>query len=137
MSRLAVDTSALLAVFKGEADGAAWLECLRSAAEVATLVISSVALAEVRAFFPSDNACRRKLREMSLRHDPPSEKCALLAGEIFRRYRNEGGPRKIILPDFLVAAHAAVEADALATADRGYLRAYFPRIRQVTPAAPF
>lgn len=136
MSRLAVDTSAVLAIFKGETSGAAWLECLRSAAEIATLVISSVALAEVRSFFPSDEACRRNLRDLHLRHDALSERSALLAGELFRRYREEGGPRKIIFPDFLVAAHAAVEADALATADRGYLRAYFPAIRQVTPDAP-
>lgn len=136
MSRLAVDTSAVLAIFKGEASGVAWLECLRSAAEIATLVISSIALAEVRSFFLSDEVCRRKMRDLHLRHDALSEKSALLAGEIFRRYREEGGPRKIILQDFLVAAHAAVEADALATSDRGYLRAYFPTIRQVTPAAP-
>lgn len=137
MSRLAVDTSAILAVLKAESDGASWLECLHSAAEVATLVISSVTLAEVRSFFRADDVCRHKLRELHLRHDAVSERAALLAGEIFQRYRDEGGPRKTILPDFLVAAHAAVEADALATTDRGYLRRYFPAIRLVTPDNPF
>lgn len=42
----------------------------------------------------------------------------------------------MILPDFLVAAHASVQADALATEDRGYLRTYFPGVRILSPRAP-
>jgi predicted nucleic acid-binding protein len=38
------------------------------------------------------------------------------------------------LPDFLEAAHAATQADSLATEDRGCLRAYFPQIRILSPA---
>ncbi len=57
----------------------------------------------------------------------------MLAGKIFRDYRKEGGPRTTILPDFLVAAHAAIQADSLATEDRGYLRAYFPAIQLLSP----
>ena len=52
----------LLAIFKGEPRGELWLDCLQSAAETATLLVSSVVLAEVRFFFPSDNACRNALR---------------------------------------------------------------------------
>jgi len=136
VSVLAVDTSVLLAIFKGETDGEAWLGCLQTAAEIASLVISSVVLAEARSFFRSDDVCKRKIRDLGVRHTPHSEETALLAGKIFQTYRNEGGPRKTILPDFLVAAHAAVEADALATADRGYLLLYFPALRLVTPGHP-
>jgi len=129
MSTVAVDTSVLLAIFKGEADGERWLETLQSAAEAAALVISSVVMAEVRSFFLSDDACRDALRSLDLKHKPLTDEAALLAGRIFRDYRAQGGPRTTILPDFLVAAHAAVEAGSLATMDRGYLRTYFPGIR--------
>ncbi len=133
MSAVAVDTSVLLAIFKGEPRGEKWLECLQSAAETATLLISSVVFAEVRSFFPSDDACRKTLRSIDLRHSPFTEEASLLAGRLFRTYRNEGGPRKTILPDFLIAAHATTQADSLATEDRGYLRTYFPALRLLTP----
>ncbi len=134
MSGVAVDTSVLLAIFKGEPHGSAWLECLRENAEKGALLVSPVVLAEVRSFFPSDDRCREALRSLDLQHSPLSEDAALLAGEIFRAYRNEGGPRKAILPDFLVAAHASRQAQALATEDRGYLRRYFPAVRLLTVA---
>jgi hypothetical protein len=134
MSAVAVDTSVLLAIFKGEPRGELWLECLQSATESAVLLLSSVVFAEVRSFFPSDEACRKALRSLDLRHSPLTEEASLLAGKIFRAYRHEGGPRKAILPDFLIAAHAAMQAESLATEDRGYLRTYFPSIRLLTPA---
>ncbi len=133
MSAVAVDTSVLLAIFKGEQKGEGWMDCLQSAAERATLLVSSVVFAEVRSFFASDDACRKALRAIEMRHSPFTEEASLLAGEIFRTYRNEGGPRKTILPDFLAAAHAATQADWLATEDRGYIRRYFPSIRLLTP----
>jgi predicted nucleic acid-binding protein len=77
--------------------------------------------------------CRKALRDLDLRHSPLTEESSLLAGKIFRVYRGEGGPRKTILADFLVAAHAATQADSLATDDRGYLRTYFPKIRLLVP----
>ena len=136
MSAVAVDTSVLLAIFKGEARGELWLEALQSAAEAASLLLSTVVLAEVRSFFPSDEACRKALRDLDLRHSPLTEDASLLAGKIFRAYRSEGGPRTTILPDFLVAAHAATQAGSLATEDRGYLRRYFPSVRLLSPSTP-
>lgn len=129
MSSIAIDTSVLLAIFKGEPSGEKWLDALQSAAASGALVVSSVVYAEVRSFFASDAACRSALDALDISHSPLSEESATLAGRIFRVYRKEGGPRTTILPDFLVAAHAATQATVLATEDRGYLRAYFPRIR--------
>jgi predicted nucleic acid-binding protein len=136
MSPVAVDTSVLLTIFKGEPRGELWLETLQSAAEAASLLVSSVVLAEVRSLFPSDDACRKALRDLDLKHSPLTEEASLRAGKIFRTYRGEGGPRTTILPDFLVAAHAATQADSLATEDRGYLRPYFPNVRLLSPSTP-
>ncbi len=67
MSAVAVDTSVLLAIFKGEAKGERWLDCLQTAAEAASLLVSSVVFAETRSFFPSDSACRIAFRDLDLR----------------------------------------------------------------------
>jgi len=135
VSAVAIDTSVLLAILRGEPKGEKWLERLQTASESATLLLSSIAYAEVRSFFPSDEACRAALGSFDLRHSSLTEESALLGGKIFRAYCKEGGPRKTILPDFLIAAHAVVQADALATEDRGYLRLYFPAIRLLSVSA--
>jgi predicted nucleic acid-binding protein len=46
----------------------------------------------------------------------------------------DGGSRTALVPDFLVAAHAAVRADRLLTRDRGFARRYFRRLRIVDPS---
>jgi predicted nucleic acid-binding protein len=38
-----------------------------------------------------------------------------------------------MVPDFLIGAHASLQADRLAAADRGYLRRYFPTLRLLHP----
>jgi len=131
MSSIAVDTSVLLSIFKGEESGAAWLEKLETLAASGRLVISPVVMAELRSFFPTDALCLKVLKELDLSMEEFSGEALLLAGGIFRSYRKHGGPRSTILPDFLVVAHAAVQTDGLASEDRGYLRKYFPKIKLI------
>jgi len=133
MTIIAVDTSALLSIFKGESEGEAWLELLHTMAQTKSLIVSTIVLGEIRSFFPSDAACMKAIQSLDLRLSDLDKDSSLLAGKIFRDYRAKGGPRSMILQDFLVAAHAAIQADALATLDRGYLRTYFPKIRLLQP----
>jgi predicted nucleic acid-binding protein len=60
---------------------------------------------------------------------------AFQAGLARERYLRAGGKRVRILPDFLVAAHAAHVADRLLTRDDGFYRAYFPKLKILDPAA--
>lgn len=57
---------------------------------------------------------------------------AFRAGSAFRRYRQRGGARTTILPDFIIAAHAEALGATLMTRDRG-LATYFPELTLLTP----
>ena len=124
----AVDTSVLMAIDRGETGAEAWLGVLEdSRQEGARCICEAIALVLDRAAF------RSILGELGVEYRPLSMEAACRAGETFRAYRNQGGPRPHLLPDFLIAAHAEIDADRLATLDRGYLRRYFPKLRLLHP----
>jgi hypothetical protein len=58
---------------------------------------------------------------------------AFLAAKVHRRYRARGGVRAQTLPDFFIAAHAAVKSFKLVTRDAARFRTYFPRIDIIAP----
>ncbi len=56
-----------------------------------------------------------------------------MAGKVFRAYRERGGAKTGVLPDFFVGAHAAVLDLPLLTRDATRYLRYFPSVRVVTP----
>jgi predicted nucleic acid-binding protein len=58
---------------------------------------------------------------------------AFAAGRAFRLYRQRGGAREKVLPDFLIGAHAAVRGYAILTRDPAGYRAYFPTVEVIAP----
>ena len=131
--RTAVDTSVLLAIFKSEPDGAAWLEGLQAWRSEGALVVCEVVIAELAVGIGEEAELRQALDDLGLNYEPLSREAARSAGRAFAEYRREGGPRKYFVPDFLIGAHAQIQADRLAAKDRGYLRRYFASLPLVTP----
>jgi predicted nucleic acid-binding protein len=56
-----------------------------------------------------------------------------LAGKTFIKYRDAGGPRSGVLPDFFIGAHAAVQRLPLLTRDVRRYRSYFPTVALIAP----
>jgi hypothetical protein len=131
--KTAVDSSVILAVFNDDPEARAWLSCLIRARREGQLVICEVVYAELSPAFAAEADLEVALSKLGISFDSISPRTAWKAGETFRAYRDGGGPRKHLIPDFLVAAHAQVQSDRLAAIDRGYLRRYFPDLPILRP----
>ena len=129
----AIDTSVLAAIYKGEAGGEAWLDSVGELGAAGQLVACEVVIAEFTAFFPDPEDVSAFLNDLEIRYLALAPQSAIMAGKLFRTYRREGGPRQHMIPDFLIGAHACVQADQMAATDRGFLRRYFPRLKLVSP----
>jgi predicted nucleic acid-binding protein len=60
-------------------------------------------------------------------------RAVLRASETGRSYRKRGGSRSRMIADFLIGAHASLQADRLLTRDRGFYRGYFPDLTMIDP----
>ncbi len=124
--RTALDSSVLIQLYRKQPGWQEWRDSLQAAAGEGELIISPVAFAEYSIAYPTVDSAWADLDRLNILYDPILPESAYLAGQIFLRYRRMGGPRQHLIPDFLIAAHASVQADRLAALDRGYYRAYFP-----------
>ena len=58
---------------------------------------------------------------------------AQLAAYAFRSYRQRGGNKTGVLPDFFIGAHAQADDHQLLTRDAGRYKTYFPKIKLICP----
>ena len=131
--RTAVDSSVLLAIFNDEPGAQSWMEALMQARREGLLVVCDVVYGEVAPAFTAQVELDEALRQLGVSFEAVSPSAAWRAGQAYREYRDAGGPRNHLMPDFLIAAHAQTQADRLAAIDRGYLRRYFSGLPLVQP----
>lgn len=131
----AVDTSVLLDVFVNDpVFGTASAEALRQCIKEGQTVTCEVVWAELSAAFPSTHAFENAMAKIPVDFLPSKRDSAVLAGEMWRQYRKQGGTRTRVISDFLIAAHAQNQCDRLLTRDRGFYRKYFATLRLLDPS---
>ena len=131
----AVDTNVLLDIFSGEEPLARRsARALSEARRAGALVAMDVVWAETAAWFGTPDDLAAAMNDLGVSYDAPTQEAASLGGQIWRRYRSEGGSRMRLMPDFLVGAHAVTQADRLLSRDRGFFRRYFSALIVIDPS---
>jgi len=89
--------------------------------------------AELAASFERQEELEAFLADAEIRRESPNDRALFLAGRMWRAYRSSGGGRERIITDFLIGAHAGVQAGRLVTRDRGFYRRCFDGLTVVEP----
>lgn len=130
-----VDTNVLLDLVTTDPDWAEWsIEQLEAASLRGPLLINDVIYAELSVRYSRIEDLDGFLGAAGLDMEAMPRPALFLAGKVFRRYRESGGIRTGVLPDFFIGAHAAVSGLPLLTRDVGRYHTYFASLTLITPA---
>jgi predicted nucleic acid-binding protein len=133
----AIDTNVLLDILAPDPEYFELsLQALEESARAGSLVVCDLVYAELCVHFQRQTECVEFLQQNDIRVEPLTREASFLASKLWRTYRQEGGKRTRILTDFLVGAHAQVQASQLLTRDRGFYREIFRSLPLVDPATP-
>jgi predicted nucleic acid-binding protein len=128
------DTSVLLDVVRNDP---VWGIRARQALDTASandeIVINDIIYAELSTRFVSIEVFESVMAAVPLNHRAIPRRGLFLAAKAFQLYRQRGGTKTGVLPDFFIGAHAAVEGAALLTRDPQRVRSYFPTVVLISP----
>ena len=131
---LLVDTNVLVDVLQDDPQWSDWsIRQLRAQAAVNELAINPIIYAEMSLSFSTLEALDKIVTTMALVLREIPRPALFLAGKAFAQYRQRGGNKARVLPDFLIGAHAAVEGWPLLTRDASRFRTYFPQLHVLAP----
>jgi predicted nucleic acid-binding protein len=136
MTLTALDTNVILDILIPNEQFADLAEsAIEAAASDGLVVVCDMVYAEVCSQFATQKECDRFFADSVIRVEPLNREALFMASRIWRRYRKQGGSRARILPDFMVGAHAQVQANRLISRNRGFYRSMFPELAVSDPSS--
>ena len=131
----ALDTNVLLDVLlPNEHFVDAAINVIESGARAGSLVICELVYAELCGHFSNKIDCDLFLKDNEIDVVNLNDHACFLASRIWRQYRRQGGNRTRILPDFLIGAHAQLQASRLISRDSGFYQKLFPKLIILDPS---
>lgn len=129
-----VDSNVLIDHFSNDPTWADWSrDALRDATAAGQIAINQIVYSEVSVDFTRIEHLDEALEVSFCRRLDLPWQAGFLAGKAFAQYRRRGGKRRSPLPDFYIGAHAAVARMPLLTRDPQRYRAYFPKLKLISP----
>jgi len=109
------------------------IAALRKAESEGAVVICDVVYAELCVLVSQRQLCDSFLDSLGITVEHLERESSFRASRNWISYLESGGKKVRILPDFLIAGHAAYQADRLLTRDTGFRKIHFDGLTIVEP----
>lgn len=129
-----IDTNVLSDILSGDADWLDWsAKAVAARSQAGPLFTNDIVYAELSIRMPSVAETDQYLDRMNVRTLRTPRAGLFLAARAYQRYRNSGGPRTGVLPDFFIGAHAEADGLPILTRDPRRYQTYFPSVSLIVP----
>ncbi|MFM7732306.1 MAG: type II toxin-antitoxin system VapC family toxin [Cyanobium sp.] len=129
-----VDSNVILDVITADPLWEAWSSAqLRQILDAGPVVINAIVYAEIAFACERIETVDELLPAHLYRYEAIPKQASFLAARAHAEYRQRGGRRSMILPDFLIGAHALVARLPLLTRDERRYRTSFPGLELILP----
>ena len=98
-----------------------------------SLVTCDIVYAEICGRFSAQRECDSFLDSNEIRVEALTREAHFLASGAWRAYRVQGGSRTRTLADFMIGAHATVQANRLLSRDREFYGKRYPKLKLIDP----
>ena len=131
-----VDSNVLLDILSRDPTWSDWsFRMLSRSSAKGPLLINETIYAEVSVHIKTQTELDAIVDDLDLTMLRIAKPALFAAGKAYLKYRQAGGIRTGVLPDFFIGAHALVAGLPILTRDAHCYRTYFPEVEVIAPDA--